>query len=87
MEKKSKKTVYIQSTEKLTLNDLAYKIADIVDHDDVAYFIAKLDQAYESIEVTESLINHFEAVKLDIIKHKDPEDILNLEPKLLTSRA
>lgn len=91
MKKKSKNKVFVQATEQITLDELAERISHTVDHDDVAYFIARLEQMYESMEVTEAVINHFDAVKDAIVKSipsdEKIEDTIELKPKLLTDRA
>lgn len=79
------KKVFIQTFQELSLSDLANTISDIVHHDDIAFFIARLDLLYESWDVTESLINHFDHIKITYLKEikKDEQE---LKPKNLLSK-
>jgi hypothetical protein len=64
MSKILKKKVYVETVQQFTLEQLAGKISEIVDHDDVATFIALLEKSYESWEVTEDLIRHFKGLEI-----------------------
>jgi hypothetical protein len=38
--RKNNKAIFLQTTEKLTLEELAERVSQLVDHDDAAFFIA-----------------------------------------------
>lgn len=80
------KQVFVQTFEKITLEELVQKISGIVEHDDVPTFIALLEKSYQSWEVTEICINHFDAVK-EIYKSEVPEDERELKPKNLLKQC
>ena len=82
-EKKKKKTVYLQTVEKCTLYELACKISEVVEHDDIAFFVAALERFYESWEVTESLIRHFKALEVKYNDCLDEEEKGDLSSKSL----
>lgn len=86
MTNKNEKRVHIQTVEETTLLDLADKISDIVDHDDIAYFIALLDKMYESWEVSEQLIKHFKSVELIYNSALEAEEKEDLSPKSLLEK-
>lgn len=50
---RKEKAVFLQTTEKLTIEELAEKVSQIIDHDDAALFVAVFEKMYESWEVTE----------------------------------
>lgn len=74
------KTVSLATREELTIEELVFRIQDIIDHDDVAYFIALLEKSYESWDVTEALMNHYSSLKEVYLKEFDEEE-QNLVPK------
>jgi len=78
--KKYMKTVSLATREELTIEELVFRIQDIIDHDDVAYFIALLEKSYESWDVTEALMNHYSSLKEVYLKEFDEEE-QNLVPK------
>lgn len=82
-EKQKKRPVYLQTTEKYTLYELAGKISEVVDHDDIAFFIATLEVFYESWEVTEDLIRHFKHLEVKYNQCLEEDDRDDLSPKSL----
>jgi hypothetical protein len=80
-----RKKIFIQSIEEISLEGLAYKISEIVDHDDVATFIALLEKSYESWDVTEVLINHFDSLKAVYLTEFKPLE-QELSPKNLLDK-
>ena len=80
-----KKKVFIQSTEEMSLEGLAYKVSEIIEHDDVATFIAFLEKSYESWDVTEALINHFDSLKAVYLTEFEPSE-QELSPKNLLDK-
>lgn len=72
-EKDIPKFVQLQTTEELTLEELADRIGAMVDHDDAATFIAILEKTYESWEITEKLIKHFKHMEI-VYNNEFPED-------------
>ena len=69
---KKNKAVFIQTTEKLTLEELAERISQIVEHDDASLFVAIFEKMYESWQVTEECIKHFKS--LEVVYNKEFED-------------
>ena len=83
---KKKKAVFIQTTEKLTLEELAERVSEIVEPDDASLFVAMFEKMYSSWQVTEECIQHFKS--LEIVYNKKfqgilEKDDLNLPPKSL----
>ena len=80
---KKNKAVFIQTTEKLTLEELAERISQIVEHDDASLFVATFEKMYESWQVTEECIKHFKSLEVVYNKEFEDDDKDELSPKSL----
>lgn len=76
------KKVVISTEQEISLDDLAHYISTTIEPEDVPIFIALLDKSYEDWDVTETLVNHYSAMKEIMIKELDGEDY-DLIPKLI----
>ena len=80
---KKNKAVFIQTTEKLTLEELAERISQIVEHDDASLFVAIFEKMYESWQVTEECIKHFKSLEVVYNNEFEDDDKDELSPKSL----
>lgn len=80
---KKNKTVFIQTTEKLTIEGLAEKVSQIVEHDDASLFVALFEKMYESWQVTEECIKHFKSLEVIYNKEFNDDEKDDLLPKSL----
>ena len=80
---KKSKVVFLQTTEKLSLEELAERVSQIVEHDDASLFVAIFEKMYESWQVTEECIKHFKSLEIVYNKELDEEDKEDLLPKSL----
>lgn len=78
------KKIEVEAREVLTLSQFAEKVANIVSNQDIPTFIAMLEKLYEDWDVTEELINHFDAVKIEY-QSAFAKSEQNLNPKNLLS--
>ena len=80
---KKNKAVFIQTTEKLTLEELAERISQIVEHDDASLFVAIFEKMYESWQVTEECIKHFKSLEVVYNNEFEDDDKDDFSPKSL----
>jgi hypothetical protein len=80
---KKNKAICLQTTEKLSLEELAERVSQIVEHDDASLFVAMFEKMYESWKVTEECIKHFKSLEVVYNKEFDDEDKDDLSPKSL----
>lgn len=77
-------TPEIRPQIRLDFGELLMHIHDMIPYEDIPEFIALLDESYEDWDVTEKIINHFEAVKLEMISELDEGEKIEIKPKKLT---
>ncbi len=80
---KKKKVVYLQTIEEISLEELAERLSQIVEHDDASLFVAMFEKMYESWQVTEECIKHFKSLEVVYNKFLDDDDKDDLSPKSL----
>lgn len=80
---KKNKEVFLQTTEKLTLEELAERVSQIVEHDDASLFVAIFEKMYESWQVTEECIKHFKSLEVVYNKEFEEDEKDDLSPKSL----
>ena len=80
---KNNKTVFLQATEKLTIEELAERVSQIVEHDDASLFVAIFEKMYESWQVTEECIRHFKSLEVVYNKEFKEDEKDDLSPKSL----
>ena len=78
---KNNKAVFLQTTEKLTLEELAERVSQIVEHDDASLFVAIFEGMYESWQITEECIKHFKSLEVVYNKEFEDDEKDDLSPK------
>jgi len=58
------KAIYLQTTEKLSLEELAERVSQIVEHDDASLFVAMFEKMYASWQVSKECIKHFKSLEI-----------------------
>lgn len=84
--KKEPTTVKIETSETLSLDELAFKIMDAVPIEDAPKFIALLEKKYESWWVSERLIKHFKQLEVDYNEGFEPYEREDLSPSSLLKK-
>lgn len=77
------KSITIQTSESLSLDELAFKIMDAVPITDAPKFIALLEKKYESWWLSEKLIKHFKQLEIEYMEGFTPDELEDLSPKSL----
>lgn len=78
------KKVYLTTEEGFTLQQLAEKIALLIDYEDAALFIALLNEKYRDWEITKKLICHFKAMEISFNDEFPDEEKNQFIPEHLT---
>lgn len=57
------KEVFIETRQAISVKDLALYLASVLNPEDAAEFIVRLDLAFQDWSITEALIRHFNAIQ------------------------